>query len=343
MSMFHGRDFKPPCTTPCVCSFATTSPGSIATCRIASIFSEASTFSLLHTRRGTSSEAEKAKLAEEARVNALFQLFGDNSETQARDTWGWLNGYYAEDGECSRGKPKYKKLDESGCCYKHSDRHVSICWNWGGGAGGGYAGFLRSRLISGQVGACIASQDLGKRRGGKIDFGNTGCTWQSFTARRQLSDDFKCLTRTATCIGQAIPSAGPGAHCRMAYTWPAGSSEPAGAPLLVDCVDGDGASLPFPMQDLSGNQYLVDNWCVPHAATEPNGSPASRPSFKQLAAEQYPDALAHAGEWEVVLRPGDDSPAPTLNLTLDQVTAMVIRGEIDPWANPVFLLWTDQP
>ena len=94
------------------------------------------------------------------------------------------------------------------------------------------------------------------------------------------------------------------------------------------------------MQDVSGDYYPVYNCWGQRTATAPDGSAAPQPSFKQLAAEQYPDALAKPDEWEVQLRPDDPSPIPTLDLA--QVAAMLAQDppEIDPWTNPVLLLWT---
>jgi len=197
---------------------------------------------------------------------------------------------------------------------------------------------LTSVVISDSVTSIRNWAFVGCSRDLTVDFGDTGQPFQTFDANRYSV--LRGFTRTATCE-RPIPSAGPGACCISTHTWPPNSSAPAaGPPVVLDCVDGDGASLPVPMQDLSGDQYPAFNCWGPRTATAPDGTQTPQPSFKQLAAEQYPDALANPDEWEVVLKPDDPSPTPSLDLV--QVGTLLVNGELDDlWINMVYLFWTE--
>jgi hypothetical protein len=94
------------------------------------------------------------------------------------------------------------------------------------------------------------------------------------------------------------------------------------------------------MQDLSGDEYPVFKCWGPRTVTAPDGTQTPQPSFKQLAAEQYPDVLANPDEWEVVLKP--DDPSPTATLDLVQVGTLLANGDLDDlWINMVCLFWTE--
>ena len=138
-----------------------------------------------------------------------------------------------------------------------------------------------------------------------IDFGNVGQTFQNFDANRH--SELKRYTHPHSHMRASHPVRR--SRCPL-HNNPHLATIPLRASALtplVDFVDGDGASLPLPVQDLSGDYYPL-YYCWGHrTAAVPDGSAAPQPSFKQLAAEQYPNALANPDEWEVQLRPDDSS------------------------------------
>jgi len=112
-------------------------------------------------------------------------------------------------------------------------------------------------------------------------------------------------------------------HIYMKYIY--APTEP-GPPLLFD---GRGITQPLQLQTLSGDQYMVHGcW---------GKSPVAHPNFKQLAAEQHPDALGQTNSWDVLLHTTD---MPTHTLDLTAVGNMLVRGEFD-LEEPVLIIWTD--
>ena len=136
---------------------------------------------------------------------------------------------------------------------------------------------------------------------------------------------FECLngvTRRAT-LRQELPAAG--GFCIVVRVWPAGdhdghgnysTSEPE-PPILVD---GSGITAPLELQDLSGDEYVVNGW----------GNELDK-DLKQLAVKQNPKLVGQ--NWSVLLHNTD---VEVDNVNLQDVGNMVVQGWLD-LAEPILV------